>query len=244
MDGVELDLGSLSCADVRPILQDEKNSDLEQRSRCAVEFLVHGLFSLPELDSGQKNIRELPEPFAVVPRAKPIPKEKPLTKWEKFAKVRGIRKRKRDKFAWDETRGEFRPIHGYRSINDERDKVIMPHDPSLKPGESPFDRIKEGKRNRIAKNLKNQERNRRYLSKDEVSMYPKKEDKKTKDLEKFAKVAAVSTSSLGKRGDRNKTSKGKQKLSSVKVPKKKNIIPRGSEREETVHAVNHVLQSF
>lgn len=32
----------------------------------------------------------LPEPKIILPREKPIPKEKPLTKWEKFRKERGL----------------------------------------------------------------------------------------------------------------------------------------------------------
>ncbi|GJQ15040.1 hypothetical protein GpartN1_g6831.t1 [Galdieria partita] len=242
MDGVEVDLGSLSCADVRPILQGETKQEQEERILRAVEFLVQGLFTLPEQSSERKSQRELPEPFSVIPRAKPIPKEKPLTKWEQFARIRGIRKRKRDKFAWDETRGEFRPIHGYRSINDESDQVILPHDPSLQPGESPFDRVKEGKRNRVKNNRKSQERNKRSIAKDQLSSRPVRTDKyKSKDLEKSAKIASISTRSLGKYGDRNKP---RQKLSSIKASHKKNIIPSGAERERTFQAVNDVLKNF
>ncbi|KAK4528037.1 hypothetical protein GAYE_SCF48G5971 [Galdieria yellowstonensis] len=241
MDGVEVDLGSLSCADVRPVLQEETEEDLNERIRRAVEFLVHGLFTLPEQNSERKSLRELPTATTVVPRAKPIPKEKPLTKWQKFAKSRGIKKRKRDKFTWDEARGEFRPIHGYRSINDERDQAVMPHDPSLAPGESPFDRLKEGKRKRIENNRKNQERNKRTLSKGQISALPLKNEARSKYLDKYAKVAAISTSSLGKHGEKNEV---KSKNSSVKGIRKKKIIPVGAERERTFRAVNDVLKNI
>ncbi|EME27260.1 ribosome biogenesis regulatory protein (RRS1) family protein [Galdieria sulphuraria] len=242
MDGVEVDLGSLSCADVRPIFQEETKQELEERIRRSVEFLVHGLFTLPEQSSERKSQRELPEPFSVIPRAKPIPKEKPLTKWEQFAKIRGIRKRKRDKFAWDEGRAEFRPIHGYRSINDGSNQVILPHDPSLEPGESPFDLLKEGKRKRIASNRKNQERNKRSLSKNQLPTHALRADKRSsKSLERSAKIVSISNRSLGKHEEGKKS---KQKLSSTKRSLKKSIIPNGVERERTFQAVNDVLKNF
>ena len=38
-----------------------------------------------------------------LPREKPLPAEKVLTKWQVFAQQKGIRKRKRSKTEWDET---------------------------------------------------------------------------------------------------------------------------------------------
>jgi regulator of ribosome biosynthesis len=37
-----------------------------------------------------------------LPRAKPLPKPKPPTKWERFARAKGIQSRRRDRKAWDE----------------------------------------------------------------------------------------------------------------------------------------------
>ena len=45
---------------------------------------------------------KLPESTTRLPRAKPAPKEKQLTKWEKYAKEKGITKRKKSKATWDE----------------------------------------------------------------------------------------------------------------------------------------------
>jgi regulator of ribosome biosynthesis len=62
---------------------------------------------------------ELPEPTTQLPRAKPIPKEKPMTRWEKFAKSKGIQKKKQDRYEYDETLGEERPRFGRHSAKND-----------------------------------------------------------------------------------------------------------------------------
>ena len=51
-----------------------------------------------------------------------MPKPKPLTKWEKFAKAKGIQKKKKDKMVWDEDFGEWRRRWGYKKANNPLDK--------------------------------------------------------------------------------------------------------------------------
>lgn len=60
-----------------------------------------------------------------LPRGKPIPKPKPLTKWEKFAKEKGIVKKKRSKLAFDEATQDWKRIHGYDKANDALDVPII-----------------------------------------------------------------------------------------------------------------------
>lgn len=40
-------------------------------------------------------------PTPSLPREKPVPKEKALTKWEQFARDKGLTKKKKDKKVWD-----------------------------------------------------------------------------------------------------------------------------------------------
>ena len=44
----------------------------------------------------------LPDPEFRLPREKPLPKKKELTKWQKYAQEKGIQNRKRDRMVWDE----------------------------------------------------------------------------------------------------------------------------------------------
>ena len=109
------------------------------------------MFTLPEateqgIVSGL--LVELPQPTTKLPREKPLPQPKPPTRcgaracapphargaqsptgargrWEKFAKEKGIKKRKRGKNEWDDSRQEWRPRHGFESINDQSDVPII-----------------------------------------------------------------------------------------------------------------------
>lgn len=46
-------------------------------------------------------VAKLPKPTTILPRIRKVPGPKPLTKWEKFAKEKGIKKKKRDKKVYD-----------------------------------------------------------------------------------------------------------------------------------------------
>ncbi|KAJ3335132.1 hypothetical protein HDU91_002317, partial [Kappamyces sp. JEL0680] len=50
-----------------------------------------------------------------LPRAKPIPTHKPLTRWEKFAAVKGIQKTKKRRVEWNDAKGEYTPTWGYKN---------------------------------------------------------------------------------------------------------------------------------
>lgn len=63
----------------------------------------------------------LPPPTFPLPREKPLPKPKEETKWEKFAKKKGIKEAKRGagKTEYDEAKGEWVPKWGYKGRNKE-----------------------------------------------------------------------------------------------------------------------------
>jgi hypothetical protein len=51
-----------------------------------------------------------------LPREKHVPEAKPLTKWEKFAKEKGIKKTKKSRKVYDEQTKEYLPAFGYKVI--------------------------------------------------------------------------------------------------------------------------------
>jgi regulator of ribosome biosynthesis len=63
-----------------------------------------------------------------------IPKEKPLTRWEKYAKLKGIKKQKKERMVWDEEAQEFRPRWGYKRANSIKDQWLV----EAKPGDGTF----------------------------------------------------------------------------------------------------------
>jgi regulator of ribosome biosynthesis len=87
--------------------------------------LVGQLFSLPAEPVTGGRLATLPAPKTALPRALPVPKPKPLTKWQQFAAKKGIVKRKRSKLVYDDAAGEWRRRHGYKKANDDNDIPII-----------------------------------------------------------------------------------------------------------------------
>ena len=77
---------------------------------------------------------KLPPPSYQLPREKPIPKPKPPTKWEAFAKSKGIDKKSkkakggeqgRGRLVWDDQVREWVPRFGYKKAKAEQQKTWM-----------------------------------------------------------------------------------------------------------------------
>ncbi len=140
-------------------------------------FLVHSLFLIPHWVSWSlfllKRIFELPVfpsetgPAAVLaeettrlPREKRIPEVKPLTRWEKFAKEKGIKNKKRERMVHDEDTDEFRPRYGYkRAENGIEEMPIVEVKHGSDPYADPWAAARVDKKERVAKNATNQAKN-------------------------------------------------------------------------------------
>lgn len=88
---------------------------------------MNEIFSLPTQSSEAGILATLPEKCTtILPREKPVPAEKQLTRWEKFAKAKGITKQKRTRMVYDEQSGEYRPRWGYKAVTEgvEKDWLI------------------------------------------------------------------------------------------------------------------------
>lgn len=84
---------------------------------------------------------------------KPVPKPKPLTKWQQFAKGKGIEKKKKNKLTWDDQLKKWIPTYGFKKVRAEKDKnwvIEVPH--NADPLEDQFAKIMEARGERIAKN--------------------------------------------------------------------------------------------
>lgn len=80
---------------------------LTATARDGVQALIGELFALPTKSSADGPLALLPGPKTQLPRAKPLPKPKPPTKWEKFAAAKGIQKTRRELKVFDEERQEW-----------------------------------------------------------------------------------------------------------------------------------------
>jgi len=83
---------------------------------------------------------DLPKSEIVIPRTKPIPKEKPLTKWERFKIEKGINTReKRSRMVYDEHTDDFVPRFGFGSVKKIQDKYQWAMEEKPKHVESGLD---------------------------------------------------------------------------------------------------------
>ncbi len=92
-------------------------------ARDGAQALLAALFSLPTTSSPDGPLAQLPPPTTQLPRAKPLPKPKPPTKWEQFAKAKGIHKTRKDKKVWDEAKQEWVNRWGWKGAN--KDKEVQ-----------------------------------------------------------------------------------------------------------------------
>ena len=111
------------------------------------------LGTLPKFD-------ELP-----LPRSLPPPPPKQLTKWEKFAKEKGLplNKTKRSRKVWDEATNSWKYRHGFEKANDDtKEWPIMEVKANHDPFEDPWERARDEKKARRERNqesrMKNMER--------------------------------------------------------------------------------------
>ena len=119
------DLGNLLANDPNPVQLSSSNREetLAANARDAAQVLINQLLSTCELKSTSDGVHlVLPAPSTPLPREKSIPAEKAPTKWELFAKKKGIENKKRDtKLVYDEATGEWVPKWGYKGKNKEGD---------------------------------------------------------------------------------------------------------------------------
>ncbi len=92
---------------------------LQSLARDGVQALIASLFSLPTKASPDGPLAVLPPPAYQLPRAKPLPKPKPPTKWERFAAAKGIQHKVRDKKVWDEEKQDWVDRWGRHGKNKE-----------------------------------------------------------------------------------------------------------------------------
>jgi len=158
-----VDPGHLAVFDPTPIdasaFRKDKDSFLKSHTCAAIQMLVRQLKTLPQEKVAHSIVAELPKPQTITPREKPIPKAKPLTRWQKFAQEKGITKKKRSVMEYDELREEYRPRHGYGKVNDDKDDWLLPHKEGKGDDYDPWEERAEAKRSKKEKQTMQEQRN-------------------------------------------------------------------------------------
>ena len=190
--------------------------------------MIAALYTLPAEKSGDGPLAQLPAPTTTLPRAKPLPKPKPPTKWERFAAAKGIQKKRKEKKVWDEEKQDWVNGWGRGGKNKEKEDQWI-HEVKANAGaiftcfhfilgyvsyistEVDFDPVQAARnerKSRVAKNTRHQLQNlaRAQASRDE-------RDQRKADIEKTLAVTRSSTASMGKF---DKKLEGDKKLRGVK----------------------------
>ncbi|KAL8598248.1 hypothetical protein ACOMHN_035198 [Nucella lapillus] len=240
---VHVDIGNLLALDVNEIASKEFRKQKEQFllniSRDNVQVLVNSLNQLPTEQKDGITIAKLPEPTTVLPREKPVPKAKQATKWEQFARLKGIQNKKKQRMLWDEESQQYKPRWGYKR-KDETKSWLLEVPDKADPMEDQFEKVKMAKKKRIAKNELQRLRNiaRGIRSKvPGVGLTPTAAPSK-QQLQTSLAVTHKATASLGKFMDtlpKEKIRQGKRKFDS-------NDIGAG-EKERQKKIMKKVLES-
>ncbi|CAH1273159.1 RRS1 [Branchiostoma lanceolatum] len=200
----QLDLGNLLTVDQNPLdlkkLRGDKEAYLKSQARDNTQLLFNAIWKLPTERVEEAICVKLPETTTVLPREKPIPKAKLQTKWEQYALLKGIQKRKKGRMVWDEEAKDWRPRWGYKRANDETKDWVIEVPGNADPNEDQFEKRMKAKKERVAKNELQRLRNIARGTKSKVpgvGLTPTEKPSK-EEVGLALHLAKKSTASLGK----------------------------------------------
>ncbi|ODN76342.1 hypothetical protein L198_08118 [Cryptococcus wingfieldii CBS 7118] len=153
-------LAAFDFSPVDPASYTDLEPHLLELTLTSTQSLVSSLFTLPTHPSALGSITKFPLPTTLLPREKPLPKPKPETKWERFAKAKGISHKNREKDVFDEERQEWVGRWGRNGKNREKEEQWL-HE--VKAGadadQDPAKTARDERKARVNKNLKQQQAN-------------------------------------------------------------------------------------
>jgi len=71
------------------LFRDDREGFLRELARDNTQLLINSIWGLPTERVEEVVVAKFPPPTYILPREKPVPVPKPLTKWEKYAKDKG-----------------------------------------------------------------------------------------------------------------------------------------------------------
>lgn len=116
-DHVNIDMGNLIVHNAE-MLEGISEENVIAKAKQSVALLIKSLYDLKktqknkDFEYGQYEV-ELPDKLLMFPRQFPLPKAKPMTKWERFKKLRDIRQpKKRSRLVYDDITKQWVPRWG------------------------------------------------------------------------------------------------------------------------------------
>ncbi|CAH0564551.1 unnamed protein product [Brassicogethes aeneus] len=249
---LEYDLGTLLAVDTNDfdekLLRSNTNDYLLDLARDNVQLLLNRIWELPTERVDEAIVVKLPPPKTVLPRCKPVPKPRPLTKWQQFAKEKGIEKKKKDKLSWDEQLKKWVPLYGFKRAQAQKDKDWLIEVPgNADPMEDQFAKKAQAKGEKVAKNELQRLRNIAKAKNVKVPRFglTNPDVSSAKDLQAAVTVAKASTASLGKFQDKLPQEKEARGVAAITpgASRKRKLPPVSGtqERSENLNIVESVL---
>ncbi|KAM6977124.1 ribosome biogenesis regulatory protein homolog [Aplochiton taeniatus] len=206
---LEFDIGNLVACDknridTREFRKQKKEEFLCSLARDNTQLLINEIWKHPTERVEEVIVVKLPEQTTALPREKPPPKAKPPTKWEQFARLKGIQKKKKTNLVWDDVAKEWKRRWGYKRANDDTKEWMIEVPVTADPNEDQFAKRNKAKKERVAKNELKRLRNIARAQKIKVpgvGLLPTGQQSKP-DLVRAVNVAKTSTASVGKFQDR------------------------------------------
>ncbi|XP_015109846.1 ribosome biogenesis regulatory protein homolog [Diachasma alloeum] len=205
---LDIDEGTLLASDYNAFdneqLRSNKEEFLKALTRDNAQLLLNKIWALPTERVDEVIIAKLPKPTYIVPRARVVPKPKALTKWQQFAKEKGIRSKKKgnSKLKWDEELNKWIPTFGYkRAAAQEQKDWLVEVGPDNTPKADPRETASNAKQERMAKNELQRLRNlakAKNVKIPRVGLPTNEQFASAKQLATATTVARVSTASVGK----------------------------------------------
>uniref|UniRef100_A0A8C5GPC7 Ribosome biogenesis regulatory protein n=2 Tax=Gouania willdenowi TaxID=441366 RepID=A0A8C5GPC7_GOUWI len=203
---LEFDIGNLLAFDkntieVRDFKTQKKDDFLLSLARDNTQLLINEIWKQPTERVEEVIVAKLPDSTTPLPREKPPPKQRPPTRWEQFAKLKGIQKKKKTNLVWDETAKEWRRRWGYQRAKDDTKEWLIEVPGSADPNEDQFAKRVKAKKERVAKNELNRLKNIARSQKSKVpgsgGLTPRLQKSKD-ELDRAMSVAKTSTASMGR----------------------------------------------
>ncbi|XP_011862248.1 PREDICTED: ribosome biogenesis regulatory protein homolog [Vollenhovia emeryi] len=254
---LDIDLGTLLASDYNTLdaktLKSKPDSYLRDLTRDNVQLLINKVWELPVERVDEAIVATLPKPEYILPRSRVIPKPKPLTKWQQFAKEKGIQSKKKgkSKLKWDEELKKWIPTYGYKRAKAEEQKEwLVEAKDNADPTDSPFAKAKAAKQERQSKNELQRLRNiakSKNIKLPKVGLPTREHFQSSQQLSEALTVARASTASVGKfqsRLPKEKDAKGIAKeMTGMKRKRKAPPLNAIEEKRQNKGLVDSILKS-
>jgi len=253
---LEYDLSKLFAFDPTEI-SNPSEEDLLKDARDNTQLLFKQLYNLPEVETKQRGLCiQLPSATFHLPREKPVPKEQELTKWEKFRRERGIKKRKRAKQEFDEDTRTWKRRFGKDKANDINNIPVIEFKEGDDPKIDPWTKAHEEKKDRAAWNKNKKDMNLKAAAGDRLpgtldlasaidasskKKFLKKRNQERKKKGHVDQAIAIMQHSTVSMGKFDKKMKHEPKQRARKEKAKKSKMNFKQERSENLDVLSSIL---